>query len=384
VTGATPTYQSFTAEYFQTANATVTVKASAAAADDIIVTNPIRRVATGSTNTIVAALYDQYGAAMSNRTITVTVAGRNGATASSSIVTNADGEVSYSLTDTGTVGTTDTISFTFGSVTDTATLTYGTTTVTTLSVYTAPHVTAGVADTNIIYSDKKDIDASSKAGASATTQPVAVLAKDANGVVMSGVPVTFTIAGTGCGLLSTLGTVYTGADGLAQTSIYAWLEGKCTVTATAGGQTVTTDAYFVQTGAGEARTITASVSAGLVTATVKDRFGNPIKGVYVYATRTGDGYFGNGSSSTSGITGEAGTVEFYLNGNTAATTVKVQLGDSSAASDEYGQSSADAGKYGTKSATQTAFTAYTAGTTTTAETGVGATLSPLAAEESPS
>jgi hypothetical protein len=376
VTGTTATYQSFTAEYFQTANATVTVKAAAAAEDDIVVTNPTRRVAAGSTNSIVATLYDQYGTEMSNKTITVTVAGRNGATASSSLVTNADGEVSYSLTDTGTVGTTDTISFTFGSVTDTATLTYGTTTVTTLSVYTAPHVTAGVADTNIIYSDKKDIDASSKAGASATTQAVSVLAKDANGVVMSGVPVTFTIAGTGCGLLSTKGTVYTGTDGLAQTSIYAWLEGKCTVTATAGGQTVTTDAYFVQTGAAEARTITGAVSGGLVTATVKDRFGNPIKGVYVYATRTGDGYFGNGSSATSGISDEAGKVEFYLNGNSSATTVKVQLGDSSAASDEYGQSSADAGKYGTKSATQTAFTAYAAGTTTTAETGVGDTLSP--------
>jgi hypothetical protein len=371
--------QSFSAVLYATGDPDFIIKSGAGAADDIDVTDDTRRVATGSTNTFVAALTDQYGAAIANSSITVTVAGRNGSVASSTIVTNADGEVTYSLTDTGTVGTTDTITFTSvsdSSVTGSATLTYGTTTVTTLSVYTAPHVAAGVADANIIYSDKKDIDASSKAGASATTQPVAVLAKDANGVVMSGVPVTFTIAGTGCGLLSTKGTVYTGADGLASTSIYAWLEGKCTVTATAGGQTTTTDAYFVQTGTGEARTITAAVSGGLVTATVKDRFGNPIKGVSVYATRTGEGYFGNGSSATSGTTGEAGTVEFYLNGNTAATTVTVQLGDATAASAEFGQSSADAGKYGTKSATQTAFTAYAAGTTTTAETGVGSSISP--------
>jgi len=373
--GAT-NYQSFNAVLRASTDVSIGVTASPAVATTITATNSARRVATGSSNTIVFTLEDQYEAAISNTSVTITVAGRNGATASTTLVTNSDGEVSYSLTDTGTVGATDTITATVDSVTGSATLTYGTTTVTTLSVYTAPHVSAGVADTNILYADKKDIDASSKAGASATTQTVTVLAKDANAVVMSGVPVTFTIAGTGCGLLSTKELVYTGADGYASTSIYAWLEGKCTVTATAGGQTVTTDAYFVQTGTGEARTISAAVSGGMVTATVKDRFGNPIKGVYVYATRTGEGYFGNGSSSTSGITGEAGTVEFYLNGNTSATSVKVQLGDSSAASDEFGQSSADSGKYGTKSATQTAFTAYAAGTTTTAETGVGSSLAP--------
>jgi len=375
------TGQSFICTLDASTDRTVKFTAATAAATTMTVTDSSRRVATGSTNSFTVTLKDDYDSAMSNKTITVTVAGRNGATASSSLVTNADGKVTYSLADTGTVGTSDTITFTHtptsgSAVTATATLTYGTTTVTTLSVYTAPHVAAGVADTNITYSDKKDIDASSKAGASATTQTVTVLAKDANAVVMSGVPVTFTIAGTGCGLLSTKGLVYTGADGYASTSIYAWYEGKCTVTATAGGQTATTDAFFVQTGASEARTITAAVSGGMVTATVKDRFGNPIKGVYVYATRTGTGYFGNGSSSTSGTTGEAGTVEFYLNGNTSATTVKVQLGDSSAASDEFGQSSADSGKYGTKSATQTAYTAYAAGTTTTAETGVGSSLAP--------
>jgi hypothetical protein len=375
------TGQSFSCTLDASTDRSITFTAATAVASTLTVTDSSRRVATGSTNSFTVALTDDYDNAMSNKTVVVTVAGRNGATASSSLVTNSDGEISYSLTDTGTVGTSDTITFTHtptsgSAVTASATLTYGTTTVTTLSVYTAPHVAAGVADTNILYADKKDIDASSTAGAAATTQTVTVLAKDANAVVMSGVPVTFTIAGTGCGLLSTKGLVYTGADGYASTSIYAWYEGKCTVTATAGGQTVTTDAYFVQAGAEEARTITAAVSGGLVTATVKDRFGNPIKSVYVYATRTGDGYFGNGSSSTSGQTDEAGKVEFYLNGNTAATTVKVQLGSSTAASDEYGQSSADAGKKGTKSATQTAFTAQTVGTTTTAETGIGAALSP--------
>jgi hypothetical protein len=373
VTGSGSTYQSFQATLFATSSPTVTVKAAAAASDSMSVTDSNRRVAVASTNTFTATLLDQYGAARANRSVTVTVAGRNGATASSTVVTNADGEVSYSLTDTGTVGTTDTITFADGSVTASATVTYGTTTVTTLSVTTTAHVTAGVLDTNITYDDKVDINASSKAGASASTSAVTVTAKDANAVNMSGVPVTFSVAGTGCGILTTKTTQYTGAAGTATTNIYAWLETKCTVTATAGGQTVTTDVYFAQKGADEARTITAAAVGGLVTATVKDRFGNPIKGVYVYATRTGTGYFGTGTSSTSGQTNEAGQVEFFVNGDA---TVTVQLGNSTGANAEFGQSSSDAGKYGTKSATQTAFTASADGTATTAQTGVGASLAP--------
>ncbi len=365
--------QSFVCTLDASTDRSITFTAATAAATELDVTNSSRRVATGSTNSFTVALTDDYGNAMSNKTITVTVAGRNGATASSSLVTNADGEVTYSLADTGTVGTSDTITFTHSTITATATLTYGTTTVTTLSVYTAAHVAAGVADTNIIFADKVDIDASSTGGPSTTRSTVTVLAKDANAVVMSGVPVTFTVAGTGCGILSTKGTVYTGTDGYASTSLYAWLETKCTVTATAGGKTATTDVFFAQKGADEARTITVAASGGLVTATVKDRFGNPIKDVYVYATRTGTGFFGSGTSSTSGQTSEKGTVEFFVSGDAVVT---VQLGTSTAASVEFGQSSSSAGKKGTASATQTAFTAYAAGTTVTAETGVGADLSP--------
>jgi len=365
-------YQSFRAVLRASTDVSIGVTASPAVATSIAATNGTRRVATGSTNSVVFGLTDQYDAAISNTSVTITVAGRNGATASTTLVTNSDGEVTYSLADVGTVGTTDTITASVNSVTGSATLTYGTTTVTTLSVYTAPHVAAGVADANITYADKADINAGSTAGPSATTQTITVLAKDASAVVMSGVPVTFSVTGTGCELLTTTELAYTGADGYASTSLFAWKETKCTVTATAGGQTVTTDAYFAQKGATEARTISAAASGGLVTATVLDRFENPISGVYVYATRTGTGFFGSGSSSTSGITNEAGNVEFFVSGDAVVT---VQLGSSTAADAEYGQSSASAGKHGTASATQTAFTAFAAGTAVTAQTGVGATLS---------
>jgi len=369
-------YQTFLATLNATTPQLISVTASPAVEADISATNGTRRVATGSTNSIVFTLTDQYDGVMSNKSVTVTVAGRNGAVASTTLVTNADGEVTYSLTDTGTVGSSDTITATSNGISGTATLTYGDVTVTTLTVYTSAHVSAGVADTSITYADKVDIDASSTGGASATRSTVTVIAKDANAVVMAGVPVSFSVAGTGCGVLTTTETVYTAADGSASTSIYAWKETKCTVTATAGGQSTTTDVYFAQKGADEARTITAAVSGGLVTATVMDRFDNPIKGVYVYATRTGDGYFGSGSSSSSGQTDETGKVEFFLTGNSAATTVTVQLGSSTGADAEFGQSSSSAGKKGTASATQTAFTAFAAGTAATNQTGVGADLSP--------
>jgi hypothetical protein len=108
--------ESFTATHNATVARTILFTAAATASDDIAVANSNRRVAAGSTNSFTATLTNQFGGARANQTVVVTIAGRNGATASSSLVTNADGEVTYSLTDAGTVGTTDTITFTNGSV----------------------------------------------------------------------------------------------------------------------------------------------------------------------------------------------------------------------------------------------------------------------------
>ncbi len=66
---------------------------------------------------------------MAGRAVTAQIsAGRNVQALATALITNASGEVTYSLVDVGTVGTTDTITFTNGSVTGSATLTYGTTT----------------------------------------------------------------------------------------------------------------------------------------------------------------------------------------------------------------------------------------------------------------
>jgi hypothetical protein len=371
VTGAaSPVYQTFTATLNATVPQVINIAAKAPAASAFTVTNGSRRVAVGSTNAITATLKDQYAAAVSNASVVITVAGRNGATASSTIVTDASGKVTYSLVDTGTVGTTDTITFaTSGATSGTATLTYGTTTVTTLDILGPNDSAANTADTNVTFSERTGINAA-KGGASGTVATVTVTAKDANGVVMSGVPVSFSVAGTTAAILSTKATVYTAADGTASTSAYAWATGSYVVTATAGGKTSTTTVYFGQITPTYARTITAAVSGGTVTATVKDRYGNAVPNVTVWATKTGTGYFGSGSSSTSGTTSEAGTVDFYVNGSASVT---LSLGSSTAADANYGQSGSALGfvKQG-DGATPAAVTASTTGTTTTAETGVGA------------
>jgi len=139
------------------------------------------------------------------------------------------------------------------------------------------------------------------------------------------------------------------------------------VTATAGTATASDDIYFEQQTATEARTIAISATGGLVKATVKDRYGNPIKGVDVDATRTGTGYFGAGASTATGKTDAKGEVEFNYVGSG---TVKVAF-----TSATYGQSYAAAG-YDFDAVNGTAIAAYVAGTSATNQKGLGGSLSP--------
>jgi hypothetical protein len=162
VTGSTasPVYQSYSALlYAAVANTTIIVSSGTPSGASLDPTNGNRRVAVASTNAIVFTLTDQFGDAVSNTSVSMTIAGRNGATASSTLVTNASGEITYSLVDSGTVGVTDVITATAGSVTGSATLTYGTTTVTTLDILGPNDSAANTPNTNVIFSQKTGINA---------------------------------------------------------------------------------------------------------------------------------------------------------------------------------------------------------------------------------
>jgi hypothetical protein len=350
----------------------VTVTMTASTPTTMTVSNDIRRVAAAASTSFTATLKDQYGAVMANEVVNVSVSGRNPTTSSAAYTTNSLGQVTHTVTDAGTASVNDTVTFTSstGSKSDTATIIYGTATAGAVELE-GPNTD----DTLITYADNTDI-AAGATGAQATTASVVATVEDASGNPLNGMLITFTVAGTNCAITSSTQSQYTIADGTATAKVYKWTNGSCVVTATSGGQTGTDTVYFAQKTAEEARTIAGSVSGNVITATVKDRFGNPVNGAYVWASRTGGGFFANGASSTSAATGEDGTVQFvYTTDPATAATVKLALGSSTAANQEFGQSAAGANLVTSTTATDI-FTATTVGTAILNETGVGASIAP--------
>jgi hypothetical protein len=193
---------------------------------------------------------------------------------------------------------------------------YGTFTPATLTL-TGGNTTAGV---TAEVATVRDINAGD--GVEATTYDFVATVKDANGALLTGMPVAFTISGTtGAAITSNTKTVQTGAAGTATAKVYGWIAGTYTVTATAGAISGTGTITFGQTAAGEERTISASVSGPIVTAKAVDRLGNPVPGVTIYATKTGVGTVGAGVTSTSAVTNAAGISEFVIAGGSADVTV---------------------------------------------------------------
>jgi trimeric autotransporter adhesin len=329
--------------------------------------------APASTNTYFTRITDQFGGGMAGRSVTVSLVGRNAA-ASSTLVTDASGYASIAVVDAGTSGTTDTLTFTDGSATKALTITYGTTTVTTMTL-TGGNTTAGVTSST---KTAKDI-AAGTAGAAAGVQTITATLKDANGALMNGIPVTWSISGSTAAVLSTQVTKYSGSVGTATTSVYAWAAGTYTVTATAGGKTATAEITFGQNSPEEARTLSATVSGQVVAAKLVDRFGNPVLGATVYASKSsGTGYFGGGVSKTSGTTGADGIVEFAVAGGDAEIMLSTVSYSAAAGTKPSDQTCARAGKVDCNddAADDTAFTAATVGTVSTAETGIGASFAP--------
>jgi hypothetical protein len=294
--------------------------------------------------------------------VSIGVTGKNPTSTNATAITDANGIVTYALTDANTnTATQDTITFTSGSAT-TSIVSYGTNAVATVTLTSA-------GDTDVIAGTTTiDIDAGYAGAMGVATAPSAVV-KNAAGALLAGVPVTFTVTGlVGAEVKSTSVTVYTDTTGTAATSISSYAAGKATVTATAGAISATDSLYFAQATVTEARTITAVAKDNSVIATVKDRYGNTISGVTVNATRTGAGSF-NGVSTATGLTGADGTIEFIVSGGDA--TVKVAF-----SAVDYGQSAAAAG-YDIDATNGTAITAYAAGTSVKAQTGLGSTLAPV-------
>jgi hypothetical protein len=309
----------------------------------------------GATTTIKATIVDKFNDVMPNQTLTMTVAGRNANALGVVKISDANGMATWTLTDAATSGSdVVTISGGTGSTANVVTIVYLANAKPSTLTVTTPDSASTVAGT---VTSKINTSVSGADGVRAT---VSVVVKNSDGALLTGVPVTVAVAGnTGAGVYNDgLGTdyatVYTDASGKATSYIWSHLAGKATVTFTSGAVTATGDVYFAQEDSATARTITATVAGNIVKATVKDRYGNAVKGAAVDATRTGTGYFGNGSSSVAGgLTDKNGEIEFIVNGSAVVTVAF--------ANTTYGQSASAAGYVGT---------------TIVTATGKGATLAP--------
>jgi len=342
---------------------TVTVATSGGYTDAI-------RAAAASTVTFQVNVDDQFGANMADVTVTPAISGRNASLTMTNKVTDSSGNILFSYTDAGTLGN-DTITFTANGTSDTATVTF--TSAADLGASTVLLTTAQTDATGAILSTYSNFGIDAGDGVQAGAITVTATVKDGNAAVLAGVPVTFTVAGTGVAITSTTSvTRYTGSDGTATASVFAWIAGSYVVTATTGTKSDTVTTYWAQETGTNTRAISASASGRVITATAKDRLGNVVKGADISARITsGDCFFGTGTNIASGSTASDGTVKFLL-GEGPACTVDVQAG-ASGGSATYGQTDALKGTISTNDPEDT-FTATTVGTATTAAVGVGASF----------
>ena len=316
--------------------------------------------ALAGTNKFVALVSDQYGVAMANRSVDVTVTGRNAAAKKSIGVTDANGLVSFSLTDAGTTGTTDSIVFSTtvsagGTGSATATVNYGTVTVASVAVKGG----STVADTGVAKGTNKTSIVATDNGPEGSRVTITATVKDASGNLLAGVPVTFSVDS---GLIYKTAavdftTVYTNSAGEAVSYIFDWKTGTQTVTATAGDKSATDYVTWEANTASASRVLSGTVSGNIVSYKVVDRFGNPVNGATITLSRVGSGLFGNGASTQTLTTDKTGTADASYTGDA---TVVAELATTTQAYDA-------AGKIGTK-----ALTAAVAGTTK----GTGDTLAP--------
>jgi hypothetical protein len=355
---------------------TITGATGVTAGTNVLSATPAGPVAASAKGTlsIVVNLVDRFGNDIPNASITASVTGRN-TVAATPLITDANGNATFSYTDAGTATIADVVTFSNSSsstVTKQVTVNYNTAAVSTVKL-TTPDTTAGVANATVTI---KPISAGD--GAEAGAFDITATVKDANGNLLIGVPVSWTISGTGAALTTTTANGWTSADGVATASVYGWLAGTYTVTATAGGIAGTGTVTFGSTTAGNARVLSAAVEGSIVTAKVVDRFGNPVKNVTVYATKTGQGYFGAGLAKTSDTTAADGTAVFYLAGGSATVTVSTLDPAALPGTNASGQTCALAGNLTCASGATaaTAFTAYVAGTSTADAEYVGSTYAP--------
>jgi len=286
----------------------------------------------GSTNTLTATLSDQYGRPTASKAVVASVTGRN--VSSTALTTNAAGQVTWTATDasTSTLLLTDTVTFTYN-----YTNSLGTNTAATGSrviTYAATAIAVGsiaLVEDDADNSQTIDQVRSTPGVPAAYTTYTATLKTSLGAPVTSGVLVTFTGGADDLFYGSKVGV--TDANGQATVLVYRNKTGYASITATANGVSSAAAGLVEWVNvAGDARNVTITaepasvVSAGTstITATVTDRWGNPVSGVTVTFAELGAGRI----SSTTGTTNTAGktAVDFTSNaGETGTNSVSASI-----------------------------------------------------------
>ncbi|HWC33776.1 MAG TPA: Ig-like domain-containing protein [Mycobacteriales bacterium] len=308
---------------------------AAPAATGLTVAPALQTVTKGGTVTVKATVTDQFGTAVSGtHVITYIVSGRNNAKTGTAA---PDGTISYTDAGSSPAVMTDTISVT--DVTDsfngTANVAYvtGSTTASTVTVDTSG---LGVSDGTCGASGHT---AATGVALQHVTEVCAVVVNNTTPTPepLAGKTVTFTVSNGQVdahgSLSSTSTTTYTAttdANGVAFADVTSAKSGAQTVTAAADAATGSGTITYSAPAATAAYSIALAPTNPTVapggsqkfTATVTDKFGNPVSGVSVNFTQSGPGSI-SGASSATVTTGPDGT---------AAVTVTTQSTDTGAGS----------------------------------------------------
>ena len=287
--------------------------------------------------TLGAVVVDQFGEPVKSLPVQAAVTGVGATTTPASLTTNASGEVSYTIAvPAGTVaGATSALTFTswngsaFSGPANTINITYvaGSAAVANLAVkgafaanagsYTA--LTAGKlnsATTPLYVNTQVDVTAPYTPAADGYAWKIQATATNATGAAVAGAPIVITPASGGyvqnpaTGRWATSATVYSDASGLATAVLAATKTGDISYSVTSGAASATvsavydnrpTDARYVAI-ASSASTVKAGDGA-TITATVTDRFGNPVRGVLVTFSEEGPGYIAGSGQAVSSAAG---------------------------------------------------------------------------------
>jgi hypothetical protein len=179
--------------------------------------NAAKTLIAGSV-TMSATVRDQFGDVASGANVIWTVTGRNASTTAA--VTNASGVSTLTIADASasTTALTDTVSVTAASPTATAYTTVSAGESSTLS-YVASITVATLTHTNSIATAAQLAAGTDDAAALQAGADLSVTATNAAGVLMSGIPVTFTLPAGAYVTAGTLLTVYTNSSGVATLSV---------------------------------------------------------------------------------------------------------------------------------------------------------------------